>query len=486
VALRRDSLGNVVEEVQDGFSVTAALDLQGRPVSLQYPGGSVVDMPRDITGGISLLSDAYGVHGTYRHFGSGRLLEKRLACGVVLSYMRSDPGGILRNTAYNAAGEVMEQVYRDASGEVVRGSEYGRNRGGCKLYDRPLDGLAGGKGEVWRYDSVYRISRYLPNVLDPRVPPQDPLEKLVFYSDGNHSWRFIEVNFSQRRLTVNPRGGYATSDEVTFAYDKNGSLEGSGKLSFFYDALRRLKRVERSGSVVGLYRHDAYGCEDPESFLGSGRRIAKDVRLPARDQPAGFKRIVYWGDLPIEERDAEARLIRQYLHEGEGRVAVMIRHFASQPPSVDYFLHDGTGSITGVLDGSGGLQEVVKYGVHGEPRFYEPGGLPIYYSLVDNSIAFGGLYHDYELGFHIVRSRPFDPALGRYLTDVSPVLPEEPLQLNGYVIPGLPGLSGEIPGAGTRGRGAEYLEPLRVKLSGPRGMSGPWNPEILPAFPSPR
>jgi hypothetical protein len=254
-------------------------------------------------------------------------------------------------------------------------------------------------------------------------------------------------------------------------YDPRGNLQSGGQRLFVYDALDRLVRVERGPRIVGTYRYDAAGAEagGADEFRGKGRRIGKDVRFPVADQPAGPLRYLYAGDLVIEERDASGNLLRQYLYEDGGRPAALIRHTSSDSPQALAFLHDGAGSVTAVVNGLGGVEESVRYSPHGAPQIISSFNIRVSYSKFGNGLLFGGSYYDYELGLIRAGGRCFDPALGRYLTDESPLLPAAPLELNGYLAPGLPGFPGEVTGEGSARRSAEYLEPFRVEL---RGVAG--------------
>jgi hypothetical protein len=144
-------------------------------------------------------------------------------------------------------------------------------------------------------------------------------------------------------------------------------------------------------------------------------------------------------------------------------------HGAAASPVPHGILHDAAGSITAVVNPAGAVEETLRYGLHGETQVYNSFIAPIGFSGLGNAIGFGGLYHDFELGFHVVGARHFYPAFGRFIADTSPLLPSAPLQLNGYFFGGLPGLPGEVAGRGSKTRGAEYLEPFRVGISGARG-----------------
>ncbi|MBI4605050.1 MAG: RHS repeat protein, partial [Planctomycetes bacterium] len=482
VCRRQDSLGGLLEEVQGTSSVEAGLDPASRVVSLRYPGGLRVETPRDRAGRIASLSDARRTFTAYRRFGSGLLLEKRLASGLTASFLRPDEAGVPRMRGYDPAGEVEEIAYRNAAGETMHGFEYGRDRSGHKLYEKLLHRLDG-LGDAWQLDSAYRIFRYLPNVFDPRFPPVDPVEKLVYYADGNHSWRFLEVNFSVRRVEVNARSAYVSSDGDRFEYDARGSLRKAGELSFAYDALGRLARASRGTRDVALYRYDAARAEDPWAFLGKGRRVAKDVLQPVRGQPAGVVRFAYWGESVIEERDGAGQLLRQYLLEDDGRPAVLLDHVEAGPGKPYGLLHDACGSLTGIADPTGAVVETVRYGVHGQPRVFNSFGSPIQFSELGVALGFGGLQHDFELGFHLAGARHFDPSLARHLSEATPLTPRAPLEMNGYQLPGIPGLNGEVSGRESRRRAAPYLEPFRVRVgerAAPREPKLPAPPNTSP------
>jgi YD repeat-containing protein len=476
VLFRRDSAGNVVEEIQDGFVVLSAYDRGSRPVSRRYADGRGVSTLRDTAGRITSLEDATSVYATYRHFGSGALLDKLLSPGLELSFLRDGIGGLPRKAAYDVGGGIREQVYRDGTGAIFRGFEYGRDRNGFRLYERPLHGVDS-SGDVWRYDSVYRIQTYLPDVFDPRVPPINPLEKLEFFTDGNHSWRFIVVDQGFRELEVNARSAYECSEcgelrEVLFTYDGRGNLTAAGNTSFIYDALGRIVRVERNELIVGTYLYDAVGTEDPEAFVGRGRRVSKNVLRPSSGQPAGFTRFIFVGNRMAEERDENDSLLRQYLYEEDGRPAVLLIPSGASGTEAHTFLHDDAGSISALVSSSGQLEETMTYGPFGESQIRNPFEAAITFSSFDNTLGFGGLPHDFELGLHMVGGRHFDPNLGRFLSEASDLFPSALLQLNGYLSPGLPGLPGEVVGEGSAARRASYLDPFRVEILTPEDSTG--------------
>jgi YD repeat-containing protein len=463
VLRRHDSLGRLAEEWQGPFGYAWSWDGAGHRTSLQYPDGRRFLTGRGADGSLTELADESGLFALeYLRTSAGLLLEKRFPGGVGLSYLAADPGGIPRLQGRDAAGTVLSQVYTSLGGGTLLGFEYGRDPSGFPLYERRLH--EDGVGHAWRYDSLYRVRLFVPNLFDPRVLPANPLEKLEFFTDGNHNWRLVEVDQSRRFLEVGSRSEYVLVDGEPLAYDRRGNLVRAGDRRFVYDGLDRLVRVERDGRLVVLNRYDAAGAEDPRTWRVRGRRVLKDVRIPAQGQPTGVTRFTYAEDLPGEERDAQGRLLRQYVYEDGGRPAVLLAHVLVAAPQARYFLHDGSGSSVGLTDALGALVERYRYGLHGEPGLTTGAGAFLNFSRQGNALYFGGLVWDFELRFHAAGARSFHPDLGRYLTDASALLPQGPLDLNGYVEPGLGPLPGEVAGGGSSLRRDRRLEPFRIRF----------------------
>jgi RHS repeat-associated protein len=463
VMRRYDSLGRLVEEWQDRFAFSWEYDDAGRVTARRSPGGRRLETPRDRSGAIAFLRDEDGVLSAYERFGDGSVIEKRLRGGVVLSYLEPDDRGVLRLSGYDARGQIARHVYTTATGELLQGFEYGREANGFPLYERHLH-RERGLGDVWRYDSVHRVSLYLPNVFDPRVPPVDPIRQLRFSTDGNHNWRFVDVDQSVRRLRVNERSAYTDVNGEPLLYDARGNLRRSGAREYLYDALDRLVRVVHAGQTISRYRYDAVGAEAALAYGGSGRRIAKEVPRPAPGQPAGAVRYTHDGLHIAEERRPDGELLRQYLREDGGRPAALLSYSAGDLPRPYLYIHTANGSTAALLDTGGRAAEGSLYGLHGELVLVSSFGGRIDYTALGNHLQFGGLAWDHELGFHSAGARYFNPQLGRFLTEAGPFVPQRPLQLNRYLHSGLEPLPGEVSGGGSRWRRQPALAPYRVRF----------------------
>jgi YD repeat-containing protein len=472
VERRYDSLGNMVEEVEGQFAVRRRNDSAGRLLTLFYPGGQALEHGRDPAGHLTSLADGAGALASYRRFGSGLVLEKRLWNGPVLSFLREDQDGILRNSGYGVSGDVREQIYRTGiaglgvadigQGDVLFGFSYGRQQSGLAGFEIPAHG--DGAGNVWRFDSIYRLREYLPDVFDPRVPPIDPLKSSLFFPDGNHSWGLVEQDFVESSFESNSRSQYTNAGGESLEYDAAGNLTRSGERRFVYDALRRLVRVNDEGALVGTYAYDAAGAQNPDLFRGTGRLASKDVVSPVRGQPAGPLRYIHCGERVIEERAMNSDLARQYFYEDGGRVAAILAYDGEDSPSLVSFLHDDRGAVVATYDENSLLQEMPQYDPRGNFRLVGRAGTVGRSSRYGNGVYLPGTYYDFELGLYRRGARFFDPALGRFLTEVASPAPTGPLELNPYLGDPLPVVRGEVTGSGSAVRRAEYLEPFCIRL----------------------
>jgi len=451
VVRRYDSLGRLTEECQDGFSFAFEYDSAGRVVLQTYGDSRIVETPRGPGGAISLLRDEGLTYASYRRFNSGRAIDKELFGRVSLSYLREDGDGVPRLSGYDGTGNVLRQVYLNPGSSVLVGFEYGRDTNGFPLFERKLH-LVGAPGDVWRYDSVYRVRRFLPNVFDPQAPPVDPVRKQEFEHDGSHNWRTVEIDQSVVFVPVDDLNRFLSFDGTAIEYDACGNVTRYGSQEFVYDALGRVVRVLDGGEEVVRYRYDATGANIARDYSGRGRRIVRDVVDPVQGQLAGIVGYKYVGDCVAEERDGEGNVLGQYFYDEEGRPAVFVGHRTDRSPETFSVLHDGRGSVSGLVDASGILREEARYGLHGELNLRNVFGNTIRYTATGNGLYFGAHVWDFETGLHSVGARYFVPEIGRHLTDASPFLLEDSLAINGYLSPGFRPLGGEVTGGGSRVR----------------------------------
>jgi RHS repeat-associated protein len=102
----------------------------------------------------------------------------------------------------------------------------------------------------------------------------------------------------------------------------------------------------------------------------------------------------------------------------------ILRQGSGQAPRL-YYVHDGLGSVRQLLDTTGQIE--TNYA-------YDPFGVPLVGGEVYNPYQFTGEAWDAEVGLLYLRSRYYQPEVGRFVTrDAWPGDPLRPGTLNGYV-----------------------------------------------------
>ncbi|MEM7230538.1 MAG: DUF6531 domain-containing protein [Planctomycetota bacterium] len=451
-----DSLGRLTSEEQNGFRFEFEYDDLGRRVAIRYPDAFFLQTPRDASGKVRALDDGVRRFATIENMNSGLFLEKELASGVRLSRLDVTEEGTPRFVGYDELGNVTERIYVDRTGGELFNFEYGRDPNGHPLFERQVHRM-GAPGDVWRYDSLSRITQYQPQVFDPRVPPIDPVEKVDILRDGDHNWRVVEVDQSFRSIEVDSLNRFRIVNGESLQYDPGGNLRRFQSRNLVYDGLDRLIRVEIDGTVVARYTYDAHGAHDARDFRGLGRRTSKSFG----EDEVRDRRYTYVGSGLVEERDASGRTLRQYAYEAPGLATLLRVHVADDPPGIYDLVRDERGNVAAVLDQSHAKIEEFRYGVHGLFDRLNVFNNPIPESPVGQLLYFGGMVWDRETGFYSNGARTFFPGIGRYLSDASTFAIEHPFGLNGYLSPRVPGLVGDVIGRGSSLRERPELSAFR-------------------------
>ena len=173
-----------------------------------------------------------------------------------------------------------------------------------------------------------------------------------------------------------------------YSHDDDGNLQwdfGANR-SYGWDAFNRLTSITRwggSGSYTTTLSYDA---------LGRVRSISED----------GVERRLIWdGDMLIEERDASNVAVRRLFPEG-----------FSQGGQNYYYVRDARGSVIGLTNAGGAQLKRWTYGVWGVRRLaWEAPGT----SGLDAPVGFAGYLIHQPTGLYLTPSRVYDPTLGRWL-----------------------------------------------------------------------
>ncbi len=187
-------------------------------------------------------------------------------------------------------------------------------------------------------------------------------------------------------------GGRVTgsSTGTTYAYDAAGNLisrtTGGQTTTFSWDTLGRLTRVDLPGGTFATYGYD-----------DGGRRISR------RTPDGATTYYVYQGDHLAQEVDATGMVIASYTYDAIDLPVSMWR--AGQ---TYYYLTDRLGSVLGLTDSAGNVVATYAYDAWGNQTATT--------GSVVNPLRWAGREFDSESGFYFMRSRYYDPQVGRFIS----------------------------------------------------------------------
>ncbi|MCE9635118.1 MAG: RHS repeat-associated core domain-containing protein, partial [Planctomycetes bacterium] len=280
-----------------------------------------------------------------------------------------------------------------------------------------------GKGDVYSYDKVNRLTKVLRDVNDPVAELATPnsetyVNKLEYNMDDV---------FNLTSYVVTPYGGSASTTSYTTdamnqytaigsqspTYTDAGSLKDDGTLLYKYDAHQHLieVRLKSSNALVAEYAYDA---------LGLGRRITKVVG-------SATTRYVHAGPQAIEEWDGtgSGASLRRLFVFGE-RIDQIVAMEAPDQADVDsdsnttevlrFSFHTQLiGSVTQVSGPAGSVVESYEYDPYGKPTLKDQGGSTITASAIGNSYLFTARQLDEETGLYYYRARHYSADLRRFI-----------------------------------------------------------------------
>ncbi len=413
VEMGYDSLSRVIEEVQNGRSVRTLRDGVGNPVECQYPGGRVIRRAFDDLERTKRIEDGASVLAAYEYKGPWRLFK------------RTTGNGIEERSDYDSDRRVTSKVHRRMSDNaVVAGFQYAYNAEDQKLFEKVMHPSAQGptgSGQVYRYDSLYRVREVKYGVADPEGEAASPGSsafgrKVSYELDGVGNWAGKTESDGQENLisfvapVANEMNEYLTFGSALERHDDNGNrteftrevADGVTSTQLItYDFRNRPIQVwERGASgndaFVAEYRYDVFN-----------RRIEK--------QAAGATTRFLWdGWRCIEEQDAAGLTLATYV-DGP---AYLDEHVSMDRAGRRYYYHQNTLYSTAALtDELGNVVERYSYDIYGTPTFEDAAGVATgrTSSAVGNPFLFTGHRWDPETRFYQARNNSLDPLTGRWI-----------------------------------------------------------------------
>jgi RHS repeat-associated protein len=387
---------------QTGRTFSYAYDAADALVGVTYPDTAAESVSRDASGRVSQIQIAgFGTIGAYQYSGA-----RVVSC--------SQPSGVVDALTFDALRRPTWRTTALNSTTLFQ-YQFAFDAGDHRLLEKRHH--AGGVGDNYVLDSLYRTTTCKAGVADPVLELQTPGSQSV------QSTTTVSYDAVQSRLSRSIAAGgsttttnygtdglqfYTSVGGATQVRDANGNLVDDGTNLYDYDYRDQLCRVrlKATGATVATYDYDMLG-----------RRVGKSTA-------AGALSFVWAGANCSMVYDSGGVLGR--FHYGALRDEILfayqrdIADINNNSSTTDYVgltpAYDGSFNCVGVLDQNGAVVESYVYAYDGSVSIFDAAGQPISASAVGWQQGHGCMWRDDETGFSYARRRYYSPALGRFVT----------------------------------------------------------------------
>ena len=410
-------------------SLTFTYDGNGNRRQATYPADAMTYTYDPLDRLLHVQDASAGFTADYTYIGPERIAERRHGNTTRKSYL-NPPGTV--DIGYDPLKRTRSIRHYTAGGSMLAGFDYTYDQENNVTSETRLHHV--GRGDVWVYDSAYRLVDFKQDVDFPAneasVPGSGGLirHRVEYTLDKVGNWlnhRIDGVTLLQN--TPNnlneydePQSGGTRVDDgiandfgdntatlppdgVNLGHDKNGDLTREGSRTYEYDAFHRLVTVRVGGLITSHYVYD-----------GLNRRIAKhNVSTGIRS------RFIYDGDRIVDERDlsaanVEGALKRRFFTGPDTSVVAVQNVVAAQ---LFYIHEDDRRSAAMVTNSVGSVVERIVYDAYGAPQFQDAANNPTgaIESSIGNPFLHQGRFYDPETQFYETRGAVYAPRFGRHI-----------------------------------------------------------------------
>ncbi len=403
-----DSLTRLLSESQgpnpmgtNGKTFQFAYNADDRVTRITYPDGTVEDRNRDVRGRLSSIAIQGGpTLATYQYAGL-RAPQVTLTNSVV------------RTQTYDALQRVTHVEYTRNT-TSLRKFQYVFDLAGNRLLEKRHH--AGGTGDNYTLDSLYRTVLIKAGVADPVLEHQTPGSQTVTTTtaptyDLAGSRTQVAVTSGGTTTTasysVDSLNFYTAVGGTTHARDANGNLTDDGVNLYEWDYRNRLVRIRKKSdsSVVATYEYDAIGRRKGKSTSAGSTTVywvGFQVSMAYDSFGVVFRR--HYGDFRGVVSSAQ-RDIGDV--DGDGNTAELV--FLTP-------LYDGAFDCVGIVGPAGTVVEQYVHSYEGARTILDGAGVPRAASAVGWDQGYGGMEYDAESGLWYGVHRYYSPVTGRFLS----------------------------------------------------------------------
>ena len=390
VNLSYDINGNILTAVNSDVSYTFTYDTLnrvtqvtngtlGKNVSYSYlccglkgsmtdPEGGVTTYAYDALKRLISLTNPQGETTNFTYDSLSRTVRKDLANGNYTNY------------SYDSASRLLYLINKTSTDSVISSYNYTYDNTSNRTSMTTATGT-----HNYSYDKIYELLQATRPSTSTETFTYDPVYNRL--SSANYSnWIY---NNNNQLISFNG---------TNYTYDANGNtlskIDTSGVTTYQYDYENKLTRIDYPDGTYSEYGYDPFGNRIKKDVNGTVEWFVYDLMKKLPDV--------------IAEYDASDSLIVSYTHgPGVDEVISMWRTGNSY-----YYLKDGLGSITSLVDSSETMVNAYEYDAFGNVINQT--------SSVVNPYGYTGRRLDSESGLMYYRARYYDPSIGRFIT-VDPI-----------------------------------------------------------------
>lgn len=371
-----DSLNRILTDNQNGHVVSYEyLDSQNK-IKITDEKGNVKQEEYDNVGRLKKV--IAGEEITEYVYNANGSLNKKIGKNNITEY------------EYYPDKEIKNLTIKDNSDNIIESHNYEYDNNNNKTKD---------DNDIYEYDVLDRIKKV------------NGVEKYT-YDDANNITSKTQEDGTVISYTYNAKNQLTRTvsqknleilSETTYTYDANGNqitnTTGEEVLTNIYNEKNELEKVKKNGNEIASYRYDE-----------TGKRTEKNTNETTKYIYDGTRVILELGN------ENEEKAVNTYGLELVSR---------KQNENNYYYLYNGHGDVTGLVDANNTKVNTYKYDEYGNVTEETEG--------VENPYRYAGYYYDKETENYYLQSRYYNPAIQRFISeDTVRGDIEDPLSLNLY------------------------------------------------------
>jgi len=424
LAFSYDKVGNMVSMLDKNGTVSYSYDEMDRIDTLSSYGDILITYEYDVGGNrkrLKLVNEstpaAVYLNQGYPTYDEANRLEKTITGTDTFDFNYWDTGQIKKIEYPNGVKEQYKLTSRnfidivtDSSGNYqLFKSDYKYNEVGDRdslifKLTRPGE-VAPITGTItYKYDDLRRLT-------EAKYPRSiyNKTNKYTYDKAGNRKRKIAGIDTTD--YTYNKRNNQLniTDEPDTFSYDDNGNLTthklypGPRDWTLTYDFENRATRIlKKTTGLPTIYDTLWF------NYCGQGKRISK-IEKPNGGSPDTTS-YAFDGMYAVCEFGGHLDLQYKYIYAN----GLLLARYDASPADTHYYHHDGLGSIMGMTNESGNVEQSYFYDEFGN-------SLGSWGSVSNHYLYTGQEYDGSITGLYNLRARYYDRSIGRFVSE-DPIL----------------------------------------------------------------